>query len=64
MWSEDTKDDGFKSKSIPPRVANLIASVHSEDAEGNGKKTDIDLINCKDLYPDLVTDESYIGEGN
>jgi len=50
------------SKVIPENVAVLEAHVMTENNDGQIDKSKVPLVDCKILYPDMITKESLIGE--
>ena len=60
--SKEKKRSGqFLSKVIPENVAVLEAHVVKE-TDGEAERTEIPLVDCKILYPDMITGETLIGE--
>ena len=62
---QTNKGKRFQGKEIPEEVARLEAKVDTETYYTNGTETNtssrVTLVDCKDLYPDLVTEETPIG---
>ena len=51
----------FSKLEVPASVGQLETTIVTEPESGGLEFTDIPLVDCKTIYPDMITDESLIG---